>query len=133
MTVVEVPCERAPQPGEHDVPLAVRLQVTPLLLESFCTVAVNTMAAVPAWTEVTLFVIATEILLPPFPLPEPAPQPASKSTKPKIDNQQAFIRAVGADSNPRLLAITLLQVRGSDGLEGPEEETADQSHIHLTT
>jgi hypothetical protein len=103
------------------------------LLESFCTVAVNTMAGVPAWIDVALFVIETEMLFPPFPLPAPAPQPTSKSAKPKIDNQQASIRAVGADSYPRLLAITLLQVRGSDGLEGPEEETAVQSNIHLTT
>ena len=30
-----------PQPGEHGVPLCVRVQLTPLLLGSFVTVAVN--------------------------------------------------------------------------------------------
>ena len=59
MTVVEVACERAPQPGEHDVPLAVRLQVTPLLLESFCTVALTTNELAPAFRVLNLFVIVT--------------------------------------------------------------------------
>lgn len=48
VTLVEVAADRAPQVGEQLEPLAVRLQVTPLLLESFCTVALNEIAVVPA-------------------------------------------------------------------------------------
>lgn len=35
VTLLEVAWESDPQTGEHGVPFAVRLQVTPLLLESF--------------------------------------------------------------------------------------------------
>lgn len=49
--------DRLPQPGEHAAPLAISFQLTPLLVESFCTVAFTTKGLVPAFTEVKEFVM----------------------------------------------------------------------------
>jgi hypothetical protein len=111
VTDEEVASDSVPQLGEHAVPLAVRFQVTPLLLESFCTVALNEIAAVPAWRVVTLLVIETEILFPPFPFPAPAPQPASNTARAKGEYHPALAKAFAARPNGRLVPITLLQVR----------------------
>ena len=96
VTAAGVANESVPQAGEHAAPLAVRLQVTPLLLESFCTVARNTTATVPAWTDVTLPVIETEMLFPPFPLPAPAPQPASNGNITRSETQPTVIKTLDA-------------------------------------
>jgi hypothetical protein len=98
VTAEEVASDSVPQVGEHAVPLAVRFQVTPLLLESFCTVALNEIAAVPACRVVTLLVIETEILFPPFPFPAPAPQPASTAITTKNERLPAVIK--GLDAGP---------------------------------
>jgi len=63
---------------------------------------------VPAWTEVTLFVIETEILFPLLPLPAPAPQPPNSSITPHRRNH---IRGLGAGSKRWIVSITLLQFR----------------------
>lgn len=88
-TEVEVTCDSVPQEGEQATPFAVSDQVTPLLVESFCTVAVNVLALVPAWTDVTLFVIVTAMLLPEFPEPDPELQPAMTSTPRQIERHPA--------------------------------------------
>jgi len=50
---------RLPQAGEQAVPFAVSVQVTPLFVESFCTVAFTTKGLAPVFTELNLFVIVT--------------------------------------------------------------------------
>lgn len=53
-----------PQAGEHAVPLAVNVQVTPVLGGSFCTVALNWAEKyfpVPAASPVTLFLMVTTL------------------------------------------------------------------------
>ena len=74
------------------------------------------MATVPAWADVTLFVMETEMLFPLFPLPAPAPQPTRTTVMPGMESQQAIIRALDADPKRCLVAITLLQVRELKGL-----------------
>lgn len=59
MTLELVTPVRLPQAGAHAVPLAVRFQLTPLFVESFCTVALKTNALAPVFTELTLFVMVT--------------------------------------------------------------------------
>ena len=93
------------------MPLAVRFQVTPLLLASFCTAALNEIATVPACRVVTLLVIETEILFPLFPLPVPELQPASNTARAKGEYHPALAKAFAARPNGRLVPITLLQVR----------------------
>src|SRR5579863_5113005 len=93
------------------MPLAVRFQVTPLLPESFCTVALNEIGAVPACRVVTLLVIETEILFPPFPLPAPAPHPASNTVTARSEYHSRLAEAFAARPKGRLVPITLLQVR----------------------
>ena len=51
-----------PQVGEQALPPAVRVQETPLLEESFCTVAFTVTAAAPAAMVVMGFVIVTEMV-----------------------------------------------------------------------
>jgi hypothetical protein len=75
VTAVVVAEDKVPQAGEQATPFAVRLQVTPLFVESFCTVAMNVRPAVPACMEVILFVIETVMLFPLLPLPAPGLQP----------------------------------------------------------
>jgi hypothetical protein len=108
VTVAE---DKVPQAGEQATPFAVRLQVTPLLLESFCTAAVNETLAAPAWTEVILFVIETVILLPLLPLPAPAPHPASETTVSK-SGHKAVLHEVFAAARQRCERIRLLQDSG---------------------
>src|SRR6266705_3671254 len=60
ITLVAVVALSVPQPGEHAAPPAVSAQVTPELVESFCTLAFKVRAAVPAAIVVILFVILTE-------------------------------------------------------------------------
>ncbi len=61
VTLVVVAPERVPHWGEQAAPAAVNVQLTPLLVESFCTVALTTNALVPVLTEANLFVIVTTI------------------------------------------------------------------------
>jgi hypothetical protein len=51
--------ERVPQAGVQAAPLAVSVQLTPLLVESFCTVALTTNALAPVFADVNLFVMLT--------------------------------------------------------------------------
>jgi hypothetical protein len=60
VTLVVVLPDRVPQAGEQVLPLAVRLQLTPLLVESFCTVALSTNGSLPGFMVVTLLVIVTD-------------------------------------------------------------------------
>jgi hypothetical protein len=59
VTLVLVLPDNVPHAGEQALPLAVRLQLTPLFVESFCTVAFTTNGSVPEFTVLTLFVIVT--------------------------------------------------------------------------
>ena len=58
MLVVVAP-DSVPQPGEQALPLAVSVQVTPLLLESFCTVALTTKGLLPVLTVLKLLLMVT--------------------------------------------------------------------------
>lgn len=58
MLVVVLP-DKLPHAGAQALPLAVRVQLTPLLVESFCTVAFTTNGSLPGFTVLTLFVIVT--------------------------------------------------------------------------
>ena len=51
--------DKVPHAGEQALPLAVRVQLTPLFVESFCTVAFSTNGSLPEFTVLTLFVIVT--------------------------------------------------------------------------
>jgi hypothetical protein len=51
--------ERVPQTGVQAAPLAVSAQLTPLSLESFCTIALTTNALAPVFTDRNLFVMLT--------------------------------------------------------------------------
>jgi hypothetical protein len=126
VTVEEVASDSVPQVGEQAVPLAVRFQLTPLFEESFCTAARKTTATVPAWRVVTLLVIETEILFPPFPLPAPAPQAVSNTVTAKSEYQPALTGAVAAGPKRRLVPITLLQVR--ELKRGSPEEMTHAGH-----
>ena len=59
MTLVVVLPDKVPHVGEQALPLAVSVQLTPLLDESFCTVAFTTKGSLPEFTLLTLFVIVT--------------------------------------------------------------------------
>jgi hypothetical protein len=59
VTLVAVAPERLPQVGEHEAPLAVSVQVTPLFVESFCTAALTTIPLAPVVTDVNLFEMLT--------------------------------------------------------------------------
>ena len=59
VTLVAVAPERLPQAGEQEAPPAVSVQVTPLLVESFCTAALTTIPLAPVVTDVNLFEMVT--------------------------------------------------------------------------
>lgn len=104
--------DSVPHVGEQVVPFAASPQVTPLFVESFCTFAENTIAVVPAWTEVNLVVIETEMLFPLFPFPAPGLQPAINTTTETSETQLALFTVLGTGVKGCFDFITLLQVRG---------------------
>ena len=56
---VVIPARLPHVDGAHAAPVMVSVQVTPLLVESFCTVAFTTKGLAPVFTEANLFVIVT--------------------------------------------------------------------------
>ena len=61
VTLVAVAPLIAPHPGEQAAPPAVKVQVTPAFVASFCTDALNVTAVAPAVIVVILFAIVTDI------------------------------------------------------------------------
>jgi len=59
VTLVAVTPVRVPHAGVQAVPFVVSVQLTPLFVESFCTVALTTNGLAPVFTELNLFVMAT--------------------------------------------------------------------------
>lgn len=98
MTLLEVTALSEPQVGEQALPPMTRAQVTPELLESFCTVAFKVTEVAPAAMVVILFVMATEMgctVLPELELEHPGKAARLKRvrTRKQKEDRPAKLRA----------------------------------------